>query len=132
MSYLKTNKIDNPVNSDDRIKILPLKVAKYFWDIVQDHVVRGNGHTGVASKIEYLLYEPITQNGKNSLTASIHFDIILPHHAEESDIETLWNLESLGKRLPQHDDEEGFTKRYQQIHREFNQNQTNLCELERT
>lgn len=121
MSYLKTNKIDNHVNSDDRIKISLLKVAKYFWDIVQDHVVRGNGHTGVASKIAYLLYEPIT--------ASIHFDISLPHHAEKSDIETLWNLDSLGKLLPEHDDEKRFTK---QIHREFNQNQTNLCELGRT
>lgn len=121
VSYLKTNKNDNQVNSDDRIKISLLKVAKYFWDIVQNHVTRGSGHTGVASKNVYLLYEPIT--------ASIHFDISLPHHAEKSDIETLWNLESLGKRSSQHYDEKRFTK---QIHREFNQNQTNLCELERT
>ncbi|CAC5414706.1 unnamed protein product [Mytilus coruscus] len=51
----------------------------------------------------------------------------------ESDTEKFWDLESLGKRLPQHDEKERFTKTYQQRHRqELDQNEMHLCQLERT
>ncbi|XP_063436158.1 uncharacterized protein LOC134717595 [Mytilus trossulus] len=89
------------------------KGADYYWDIVQDHVIRGNGPTAVASKIGYLLSGPVIRNGEKSLTSSVLLNVT-SHHAEESDIEKFWNLESLGIRLPQQDDEESFVKTYQQ------------------
>lgn len=124
LPYLKDLKLAHPVNNADSFEISLLIGADYYWDIVQDHVIRGNGPTAVASKIGYLLSGPITKNEKKSSTSSVLLNVISPQHAEESDIEMFWNQEPLGKRLSQHDDEERFTKSYQQRHRqEFDQNQ---------
>ncbi|XP_071161141.1 uncharacterized protein [Mytilus edulis] len=113
LPYLKDLKLAHPTNNADSFEISLLIGADYYWDIVQDHVIRGNGPTAVASKIGYLLSGPVIRNGEKSLTSSILLNVT-SHHAEESYTEKFWNLESLGIRLPQQDDEESFVKTYQQ------------------
>ncbi|XP_063447017.1 uncharacterized protein LOC134726541 [Mytilus trossulus] len=113
LPYLKNLKLAHPANNADSFEISLLIGADYYWDIVQDHVIRGNGPTAVASKIGYLLSGPVIRNGEKSLTSSVLLNVT-SHHTEESDIEKFWNLESLGICLPQKDDEESFVKTYQQ------------------
>ncbi|XP_071124079.1 uncharacterized protein [Mytilus edulis] len=113
LPYLKDLKLAHLANNADSFEITLLIGADYYWDIVQDHVIRGNGPTAVASKLGYLLSGLVIRNGEKSLTSSVLLNVT-SHHAEESEIDNLWNLESLGIRLPQQDDEESFVKTYQQ------------------
>ncbi|XP_071145169.1 uncharacterized protein [Mytilus edulis] len=91
LPYLKDLKLAHPANNADSFEISLLVGADYYWDIVQDHVIRGNGPTAVASKIGYLLSGPVIRNGKKSFTSSVLLNIP-SHHAEESEIEKFWNL----------------------------------------
>ena len=59
LSYLRGLKLAHPVNADDKFEISLLIGADYYWDIVGDKIIRGNGPTAVSSKIGYLLSGPV-------------------------------------------------------------------------
>ena len=50
----------HPVRSDDNFEINLLIGADFYWNIVQDRIVCGNGPTAVESKIGYLLLGPLS------------------------------------------------------------------------
>ena len=51
--------------------------AYFYWDLVEDHVIRGNGPTAVKSKIGYHLSGPV-QAQNHRLTGHI-FNIMVSH-----------------------------------------------------
>lgn len=59
LPYLRGLKLAQPVTDDDVFEISLLIGADFFWKIVQNKVVRGNGPTAVKSKIGYLLSGPL-------------------------------------------------------------------------
>ena len=59
LPYLQGLHLANPVNIDDDFNISLLIGADHYWDIVKDHIVRGDGPTATSSKIGYLLSGPV-------------------------------------------------------------------------
>ncbi|MES9974415.1 MAG: DUF1759 domain-containing protein [Candidatus Thiodiazotropha sp.] len=94
MSHLKGLKLAHPAMNDGYFEIMMLIGADYYWAIVQDRVVRGNGPTAVESKLGYLLSGPIDACNKSPATSMMN--IMTAHSVEEVDLEKFWKVESLG------------------------------------
>ncbi|XP_065941328.1 uncharacterized protein [Magallana gigas] len=93
LSYLKGLKLAHPVSSDEQFHISMLIGADYYWSIVGDRIIRGNGPTAVESKVGYLISGPIHSSGKQH---SGMFHILADHKVEEVDLEKFWKIESMG------------------------------------
>jgi hypothetical protein len=77
---------------DESFDITLLIGDDYYWQIVQDKVIRGNGPTAVKSKIDYLLHEQF----ENSSSDTYIMNLMTTHIKEEVDLEKFWKVESLG------------------------------------
>ena len=61
-----------PGTTEDHFEITLLVGADHYWDIVEDHIIRGNGPTAMQSKLGYLLSGPMTSSpGSKDNTNSI-------------------------------------------------------------
>jgi len=69
--------------------------ADHYWDIVGDHVIRGNGPTAVDSKLGYLLSGPILQTPQSTTTNVM----MIMNLNDDFDLERFWDLESVGVSL---------------------------------
>lgn len=95
LPYLKGLRLANPVTEDRKFELSLLIGADYYWSIVQDHVIRGDGPTAVKSRLGYLLSGPMhTFTGEQSSTGM--FNVLIQHQQEESSLEKFWDLESIG------------------------------------
>ena len=103
------------VTDNENFEISLLIGADHYWDIVEDHIIRGNGPTAMQSKLGYLLSGPIasTSNTRNYPTNILN--VMLSHREEDDRIERFWNLETLGITEPDpHIEENSFIHEYQQ------------------
>ncbi|XP_052260181.1 uncharacterized protein LOC127864522 [Dreissena polymorpha] len=92
---LRGLKLAHPVTGDTLFHISLLVGADHYWDMVEDHVVRGNGPTAVKSKIGYLLSGPMPST--YYVPADKHILNVLASRApEDSILERFWSLESMG------------------------------------
>jgi len=55
LPYLDGLRLAHPMSSAEQFSITLLIGANQYWNIVEDHVIRGNGPTAVRSKLGYLL-----------------------------------------------------------------------------
>jgi hypothetical protein len=69
--------------------------ADYYWDIVQNKIIRGKGPTAVQSRLGYLLSGPMSNSTGYTTSASM-LNILIQHKNEEYDLERFWKLESMG------------------------------------
>jgi hypothetical protein len=60
LHYLQGLKLAHPVCSGDKFEISMLIGADYYWEIVQNKIIRGKGPTAVQSRLGYLLSGPMT------------------------------------------------------------------------
>ena len=123
--YLQDLKLAHPVTDNESIEISLLIGADHYWDIVQDHIICGNGPTAMQSKLGYLLSGRVTftTNTTNPNHPTNMLNILLFHQEEGDRIERFWNLESLGITAKDSPVEETrFIREYQQtaISREQN------------
>ena len=124
--YIRGLKLAHPITQQDSFEISLLIGADYYWDIVEDHVIRGNGPTAVKSKVGYLLSGPVKSNRdrKNNDTSTNSIaNLLVSLKSEDHSLEKLWNLESIGinsKEVEQNNDE--FLKKYQEESIEFHGN----------
>ncbi|XP_071138753.1 uncharacterized protein [Mytilus edulis] len=96
LPYLHGVRLAHPICAEDKFNISLLIGADYYWSIVEDEIIRGNGPTAVKSKIGYLLSGPVlTKNGSTSKQSAM-MNILTDHRAVVCDLEKFWNLESLG------------------------------------
>ena len=95
MKHLTGLKLVHPAMNDGYFEIMVLIGADYYWSIVQDRVIRGNGPTAVESKIGYLLSGHTTGCNKKLPPTSM-MNIMTSNSAEEVDLERFWKVESLG------------------------------------
>ena len=96
LPYLHGLRLAHPICAEDKFNISLLIGADYYWSIVEDEIIRGNGPTAVKSKIGYLLSGPVlTKNGSTSKQSAM-LNILTDHRAVVCDLEKFWNLESLG------------------------------------
>ena len=59
LPHLSNLLLPHPITQDDSLKIsLPIG-TDYYWDLVEDHIIKGNGPTAMSSKLGYLLTGPL-------------------------------------------------------------------------
>ena len=71
LPHLQGLQLAHPVIAEREFHISLLVRADYYWDIVQDQAIRGNGLTAVQSKLGYLLSGPIQPASPNSPATNI-------------------------------------------------------------
>ena len=59
LPYLKRLQLAHPVTVREQFEVTLLIGADHYWEVVEDHVVRGPGPTAVKSKLDYLLSGPL-------------------------------------------------------------------------
>ena len=87
--------LGHPIISDRNFKISLLIGSDHYWDIVEDHIIRGNGPTAMSSKLGYLLSGPLpTEESANTTISNSH--IAVNQDGREHDLQQFWNLETTG------------------------------------
>ena len=70
--HLQGLPLTHPVRSGDNFEITLLIGADFYWNIVQDRIIRGNSPTAVESKIGYLLSGPLSHSTDTSDIGMLH------------------------------------------------------------
>ena len=83
--------------------------ADHYWDVVEDHIVKGNGPTAMGSKLGYLLSGPMGEATPRNTTANILHIATQP--TPDPDLQRFWTVESLGI-LPKDDSAKSFLELY--------------------
>ena len=95
--YLKDLTLAHPIMKENsQFDISLLIGVDYYWNIVEDHIVRGDGPTAVQSKLGYLLSGPLALSSPSKMVTSMYIGI---HNDPENDDQTLerfWEIESSG------------------------------------
>ena len=109
------------MSDSDTFNVNVLIGADYYWDFIEDRVIRGNGPTAVKSKLGYVLSGPLKHTSQTNTVVTRMFNVIID--VEEQDIELFWRLESIGidSTLTETKDDY-FTKKYQESSIEFGGN----------
>ena len=92
--YLCGLPLANPVQGTDKFEISLLVGADFYWHIVQDRVVRGNGPTAVESKIGYLLSGPLSPHTNTDTIEALHIGI-MPLQTS-ANTKQFWDIEFTG------------------------------------
>ena len=92
LPHLQGLQLAHPVNTDGHFNISLLIRSNLYWDIVEDHIIQGNGPTATNSKIGYLLSGPISHTQSlNVVTSSLH---VSTQDSEPCDIQQFWDIET--------------------------------------
>ena len=59
LSYLQGLDLAHPITHSSNFEITVLIGADFYWQVVEDKIIRGNGPTAVQLKLGYLLSGPI-------------------------------------------------------------------------
>jgi len=111
LPYLQGLQLAHPVNTDGHFNISLLIGANHYWDIVEDHIIRGNGPTATSSKIGYLLSGPVSHTQSlNVVTNSLH---VSTQDGEPCDIQQFWDIETTGTTVENNSDKQ-FLEEYSQ------------------
>jgi len=94
LSYLKDVPLAHPVTTEQPFQISLLIGADYYWSIIENHIIRGNGPNAVKSKIGYLLSGPMPHcNMSDTSSTSLYTNVI---ETTDYDIQRFWMIESTG------------------------------------
>ena len=93
--YLRKVRLAHPPTSQRTSDITILIGADYYWEFVQDHIIRGNGPTAVQSKLGYLLSGPCYHNTLHLTTSPTLHVMAQPTHLDDM-LTKFWDLESIG------------------------------------
>ena len=109
--HLAGLRLSHPAMNDGYFEIMMQIGADYYWSIVQDRVIRGNGPTAVQSKLGYLR-SGLTGYNKNSTPTSM-MNVLTSHSVEEVDLERFWKVESLGiEKVEPKQSKDSYLKQY--------------------
>lgn len=106
LSYLRGLPLAHPVTSDENFHISILIGADFYWQFVQDCVVRGNGPIAVESKLGYLLSDPLPLPVTTD-TTSFHVSILFCT-TKNTDHNSFWQVESTGTNPVTHNPDTKF------------------------
>jgi len=84
--------------------------ADYYWQVVEDEIVEGQGPVAVKSKLGYLLsgaLTPSTRQSENHATSILH---ISTQPVQEDSV--FWNMESTAASPASVDSDKAFTSRW--------------------
>ena len=111
LPYLKGLQLANPLTTGEQFEVTLLIGADYYWQLVEDHIVRGQGPTAMKSRLGYLLSGPFTPPRKQSKhqAASVLHVSVQPLHSTE----LFWTMESTAISLASMDPDKQFLAEYQ-------------------
>ena len=93
LPYLHGLQLAHPVSTDGDFNISFLIRADHYCDIVEDHIIRGDGSTATNSKIGYLLSGPVSHtHSLNVVTRALHTST---QHNENHNIQKFTTLRQL-------------------------------------
>ena len=95
MQHLRGLKLAHPVSENEMFEINLLIGADYYWTIVGDRIIRGNGPTAVESKIGFLLSGP-TMSTTNTWSKNSMLNVMVAHKTDEANLAKFWEIESGG------------------------------------
>ena len=111
LPYLQGLQLAHPINIDGDFNISLLIGADHYWDIVEDHIVRGDGPAATSSKIGYLLSGPVSHTQTlNIITSALQISTQLN---EDHNIQKFYDLETTGITLENNSDKQ-FLQEYSQ------------------
>lgn len=96
LPHLQGLKLAHPISDEDLFEIDLLIGADHYWNIVEDHIVRGCGPTAAKSKIGYLLSGPVPSVGRYATPQTSILHVMTAHKQDEFKLEQFWDLESVG------------------------------------
>ena len=88
--YLHGLQLAHPVGSDNKFEITLLVGADFYWNLVQDKIIRGNGPTAVEPKIGYLLSGPLSPSDTKASISMFHASVMQCNEPK------FWDTEQLG------------------------------------
>ena len=94
LTHLQGLELAHPEGMDTSFRVSVLIGADFYWSIVGNNVIKGDGPTAVSSKFGFLLSGPC--HSSNSCPTDMGFHIC----ATSDEIKNLWELETLGIRDP--------------------------------
>ncbi|VDI76607.1 Hypothetical predicted protein [Mytilus galloprovincialis] len=93
LPYLSGLRLAHPVSDIDKFRISFLIGSDYYWDIVEDTIIRGPGPTAVESKLGYLLSGPMKASAGPTSSS-----FMLQHKTEKVDLKRFGKIESRGSK----------------------------------
>ena len=109
LPHLHNLQLAHPLTADREFKISLLVGADHYWDIVGDHIIRGNGPTAVDSKLGYLLSGPVQSALRSPTTNAL---MVINSSCNAFDLERFWELESVGVSLTDETAKDNMLKQY--------------------
>lgn len=108
LPYLRGLKLAHAVTESGMFTVTMLIGADYYWKVVEDRVIRGDGPTAVKSKLGYLLSGPMPANC--SQTTHHIMNVLTCRQPDVHALERFWEIESAGTtpELPEKSDSEYF------------------------
>ena len=97
MPHIQHLKLAQPVTSEQNFTISILIGADYYWNFVQDGIVRGDGPTAQQSKLGYLLSGPLPNILSSTSSALLQITSTMP--SEDPllpNLEKFWSVEGVG------------------------------------
>ena len=91
LPYLRGLPLAHPVTSDENFHISILIGADFYWQFIQDTIVRGDGPTAVKSRLGYLLSGPLPTPLVYITCSQV---LTLTCITEEVDSDNFWQIES--------------------------------------
>ena len=92
LPYLQGLTLAHPVTSEKEFELSLLIGADHYWDIIEDHIIRGNGPTAMKSKLGYVLSGPLPQS-VDTTTSALHIAAL---QTNEYDLQRFWAIEASG------------------------------------
>ena len=91
LPYLQGLPLAHPVTNDENFHISILIGADFYWQFIQDRIVRGDGPTGVESRLGYLLSGPLPSPQVYITCSQV---LTLSCITELVDCDNFWQIES--------------------------------------
>ena len=91
--YLRNLPLAHPVGNTNKFEISLLIGADFYWKIVQDKIIRGDGPTAVESKLGYLLSGPLSSHREGDDIDIFHVGVM---GTEDTNITQFWDVEFTG------------------------------------
>ena len=82
----------HPVTAAENFGILLLVGADFYWDLVGDHIIQGDGPTTMNSKLGYLQLGPVLLPRNPSAIVNI-LHVATEHDQKECGLLRLWQIE---------------------------------------
>jgi hypothetical protein len=96
ISHLKNFKLANPYTGDEMFEVEIVIGVDYYWDVVENKIIRGNGLTAMKFKLLYLLSGAISKNQNTIKKSTSIMNIVIYHKDEDYQLRRFWELESTG------------------------------------